>query len=494
MKSNLLFGKGLNISIKFIYPKIFSILILSVLFLLFALFELNFGCEQVPRSSEKQSASEALRKKEALQYISNLPQRNKSIDLTQFNLLGGGGTHSIYQLDKEAKYLLKVMRRSIGKPLPLLKSEKKELEKEYKKLYTVFGVKHCLVEERFIRKIFISSKEKPTLAIVSVVRFEPAFLLKKKIGLNFASIEENEILIQKHTSSYHSMNLGLVGRQKDYENFDIETFLIFEPYFASFFRAVDKCPSLATVTRDFLIKYKIYLERTGRLLDLRGKDNVFFYKNGREWDYKVGSVIKHETINDFKRIMKKININPAVVKESFENWTLVFYVPSWIRGLNALTKKLEMSKIIDDISFSKKDSETLSKMHLYLSDDGKASYFARKGDFSIALTFFKKYSQHEKDHNTNIRFCLGHLYWMHIKNKKGEHNLTEVKMIQQFLKLLVDKKNQFTPSAHGEAKESIIGLLTALETLGTENYKELEILSKKMLKKLAKNEFSRDMD
>jgi|GEM_PF-2387871 hypothetical protein len=342
--------------VKFKYTLIVILLLLSEFFI---------GCT-INKKNLAASPSVAFDQEEAESYLATLPKKNNAIDLQQLTIVPGGGTHDIYKFGEESQFFLKVMKQTIGKNVEVLAKDLTELTSNYKELYKVFGFSKCLVERRFIMQVYMPGQSKEENAIVSVVRFEPAFQNKEKFGFNIGVIESDKIKINTNLSEYHSMNLGLMGSKIFEKSFDLENFLIFEDSFRKIFNMLDKNESLREAMKDFLHRFKVYYEKTNRLMDLRGRDNVFFYKSESGWKYKVGSVIKTETGKGMRKMITKISTNPESVNESFPNWTLIFYAPSWVRGLNATAKKLEMDRVIENITFSKEDSENLAKIHTVL--------------------------------------------------------------------------------------------------------------------------------
>ncbi len=408
----------------------------------------------------------------AASYLSKLPRINDAIDLSQFTELQGGGTHNIYRLNENPQFLLKVMKKSIGNDLEKLGKDLAELTAKYELLYQVFGTTRCLVERRFIEQVYVSEQEGTKNAIVSVVQFDSCFDSAEKFGFNISSVESNEIDIKKNLSKYHSMNLGSLGPKSFYDKFDLEDFLVFESSFRPIFKMLDEDESLREAMKDFLIRFKIYYKKTDQLMDITGRDNVLFYKSVSGWKYKVGSVIKHETGKETRKMLREISTNPSAVDDSFENWTLIFYVPSWVRALNATSKKLEMDKIVENISLSMEDSQNLAKIHEVLPLGHRlrhrAIYYATNGSFEEALQLFDESEKISSSHNSKIRDFLGTEYWCWIKKEEIDQiNQTEKKRIAIFLGLLVDPKNEFSLDRWATVRPAIQGLLFLLQNFGS---------------------------
>lgn len=418
----------------------------------------------------------------ASDYIAALPRISSAIDLSQFMTIPSGGTHNIYKISRFPGFLLKVVRQTAGISSEMLTKNLIKLKENYGQLYEVFGLERCLVERRFVEQVQWPERPIQENAIVSVVRFEPAFQNKEKFGLNFGVIEADEIKINANLSQYHAMNLGLMGTEASFKDFDLEIFLIFDPSFREIFKMLDENESLRTAMKDFLIRFKTYYERTDRFMDLRGKDNVIFFKTKTGWAYKVGSVIKHETGEGMRKMLGEISINPSSINDSFENWTLIFHVPSWARGLNAIAKKLGMDRIIDNITFSPEDSENLAKIHMSLSFSDRSIYYAENGHFDPALKFFEEFKKTEYSHKTWIRDLLATSYWSYAQKKEVDQ--LEKEKVEIFLRLLIDPRNVFPANRYDIVRSSIEGLLSQLSELESID-PDIRDASEIMLKRIA---------
>ncbi|MBS0287561.1 MAG: hypothetical protein JSR17_09705 [Proteobacteria bacterium] len=394
-----------------------------------------------------------------LELIKQLPLVNGAIDLSKLMPLQGGGTHEIYRVEHTPPFLVKVVRRSIGNSQDALQATLKDLTDKYAHLYAHFGEDRCLLETRCIHKVShngIDAKD----AIVSLVAFDTCFQNKDKFGFNTQAVETMEPKLKKDPHKYHAMNQNLLGESKT--PFNEEDFLYFHDGFQDVFRLLDKEPSLREVMKEFLTKFKHYYQKTDQLLDFTGLDNVVFYKKDAQWQYKVGSVIKHETGNRAKQVLQAIASDPAVVKQSFENWTFIYFVPSWLRLLNATAAKLGMGRIVENITLSPSDSVYLSKMYEMLSLSERAMNNAQDGDVENALRYFREYAQQEKSHDTRVRHMMSK-YYLSFLEKQPQRQADE---ITSFLNLMMDPKNEFPKEYWQEAQNIILGLKAKLETLG----------------------------
>ncbi|MGD9592570.1 MAG: hypothetical protein AB7V32_08630 [Candidatus Berkiella sp.] len=412
----------------------------------------------------------------SLDLINQLPLVNGAIDLSKLTPLQGGGTHDIYQVDHKPPFLVKVIRKTIGESQASLKTTLKDLTEKYEKLYAHFGENRCLLETRCIHKVShdgVNAKD----AIISLVTFDPCFKNKHKFGFNTQAVETMEPKLKKEKQKYHAMNASLLG--DSFAPFNENDFLYFHDEFEKVFGLLQTEPSLREVMKEFLTKFKQYYQETDQLLDFTGLDNVVFYKNQDQWEFKVGSVIKHETGKRALDVLRTIATTPSLVKESFENWTFVYFVPSWLRLLNATGAKLGMSRVIENIKLTNSDSEHLSKMYEMLSDAERAMNNAQDGDFDSALHHFKQHAQQEEHHDTRVRhmMCKYYLEFLKIEPQR------QADKIAFMLNLISDPKNEYPKQYWQEAQSIMLGLkdkLTAFEPIDLALQQKLDCALKKI--------------
>ncbi|MDP3705193.1 MAG: hypothetical protein Q8R24_04710 [Legionellaceae bacterium] len=300
-------------------------------------------------------------------FLKEITGPNGSIDLSTLKPLGGGGTHDIYRSDKYPGLLLKVMRDTTRMKDDERAEHLDKLTGQYSALYEAFGESRCIMEKHSIQSIQSDTNELPQQFIVSVVPFDPCFGSDEKFGFNVESEELNETLIQSKRYLYEMTNKSLLGSNEKSNPYVIRNYPLLNKNFDKIFKLLDTEPSLLAPMREFLTKYKSFYKESGILLDTIGFDNVLFYKNDEGWQFKLGSVIKHDNGALTKEMLEKIVENPATVKESFEYYTSVYYMPACIRALNACAEKVGIEKIIDDISINDKTIDTLAQMHVQLN-------------------------------------------------------------------------------------------------------------------------------
>ncbi len=413
-----------------------------------------------------------------IDYLNELPRKNGAIELSQLAVLPGGGTHEVYiskgmSLGNKSSFVLKVVRGTIGKPTKDLNSELLDLTDKYNNLYSIFGETY-LQETRYIESILKEGWEKPKQAIISIGKYDHCFETKEQFGFNSSPIESDGIELDelgikenaKRLQRYHLTNLFLTGVEKPNLKFKFDYFLEFQESFKDVFDMLDdeNEESLRTAMKDFLNKFKEHYKKTNRLMDLIGINNVLFYKeDGKIWRYKVGTVLKHETGLATIGMLEKIRKDPSTVNNSFQEWTQIFYVPSWVRLLNATALKLGMNKIVDDIKLSKEDSERLANIYKVLPGNIAISY-AKERNFEAALKQIIEEEVKSNKHDTRARDLVGVKYWTHIQNKDIKRLQKEE--IKVFYDLLTHPKNKFPNCRWEQVISAIVGLLKKIEDSG----------------------------
>ncbi|MEQ1790506.1 MAG: hypothetical protein ABL857_08690 [Rickettsiales bacterium] len=389
-------------------------------------------------------------------FLKAISEPNGIIDLSTLKKYGGGGTHDIYRSYKCPGLLLKVMRSTIGNNSTKLSEHLQKLCEQYSALYEVFTNTRCIIEKRLIQPIKSSDLDTPQQAIVSVVPFDPCFDSKEKFGFNVQPEELDGVLVTSKRYLYGEVNRFFLGKNESQKPYVVKNYPSLNKKFEAIFKLLDTDKSLKIAMREFLTKYKSFYKKTGILLDTIGFDNVLFYKDGdSNWQFKMGSVIKHDTAALTKKMLEKINENPAIVNESFEAYTSIYFMPACIRALNACSHKVGIGKVIDDIILDEKTIDALAKIHTQMKKSEQALNHAEHGNFSKALELYHQYIPDEKSDDTRARDLMGTLYWDFIKNGGKETSRDEV---EGYLKLLLDQRNKIPNDRKVIVAEAIEGL------------------------------------
>lgn len=388
-------------------------------------------------------------------FLKKITDYDGVIELSSLKKIAGGGTHDVFQFQKHPQLLLKIMKHTVGKDKDELSIHLQFHEDQCKTLYETFNPARCIIENRSIRLIKTTpSNDKPQIAIVSVVPFDSCFESKEKFGFNVKPVELDPLLIQSKRDLYQRANEVLLGK-KTKDDDVIRNYPLLDEQFKKIFALLETDSNLVDTMQEFLISYKKFYKRSGALLDTIGTDNILFYKSENGWQFKLGSVIKHDTGLLTKRTLEAIKKNPGIVNQSFEYFTPIYFMPACIRALNACAKKIDMEKVIDDITVDSHTIDILATMHEQRGKSLLIVNHAEHQQFIKALELFHQYELEEKQHDTALRDMLGTHYWKHLKEGGKPTSLEEIK---SYLNLLCDPKNQFPDFRKESVTEGITGL------------------------------------
>ena len=313
------------------------------------------------------------------------------IDLSHLEFFSAGGTHKLYKLKSEGtpSFLLKVMFRTRGGERDQLKKECQMTNSQYHGLYQAFGDKNCMFEYRQVAAVQDSATSQPERVIVSVVRYEPCFKSQTRMGLNVPVYEFNELL-SKHKAAFKRLMLALVGPSTESARFNTDDLLALYPGVNNLIKPIiAKDASFIAMMKAFLLAYQRFYKKTGILLDIIGFDNVLFYKDAAsKWQFKIGSVIKHDSRDNTREWLDAICANPQAANTSFVAQTSVYYMPSCIVVINALARLTGLESIIGDIILDEAAVDKLIQSHQHFPLEWRIGQAVRTGDFELAFELY----------------------------------------------------------------------------------------------------------
>lgn len=388
-------------------------------------------------------------------FLKEITGPDGAIDLASLKKFGGAGTHDIYRSDKYPGLLLKVMHGTVGTDTVALSKNLQKLEEQSSALYETFGQSRCIIEKRSIQSIKPGNSHSPQKAIISIVPFDTCFESKEKFGFNVCTVELDVKLIESKRYLYRMVNLSLLGDNKRSSPYVMKNYPLLNETFGTIFKLLDTDKNFAEAMREFLTKYKSFYLNSGILFDTVGLDNVLFYKVGDFWQFKLGSVIKQNTGALTREMLEEITKNPAIVHQSLEAFTSIYFMPACIRALNACAEKLGMDRIIDDVIIDAKTIDVLAKMYRQLGKPFQIRNYVEHGEFSAALKLYNEYIPDEKSDDTKLRDLMGTSYWDFIKKGGKEACLEEV---ETYLQILCDERNKFPDFRTKVVEEAIAGL------------------------------------
>lgn len=309
--------------------------------------------------SPENSLSEGLSFYEKInQWFDQIPMFDGVVDTIQFELIGHGGSHDVYQFQGAPEFVYKLKHGFYSKLISNDLSEAVAEEiiriidlenKQYEALYSYFEAKNCLREYSMMipTRIETYAGEYHVIdAIVNVQEMSEFFDHPTKLNATGMYIERGERFADVEAKNqFDKINRGLFGEGV----FDIEDYVSFdsshEQYIREFLESLREDEGLQDAVRDFLTRFAKYYEETGNILDLIGSENVIFYRTDDGWEYQLGSVIKGSTRERFEEALRLIEIDPSQmlpeVKSSLLNGLAVG------RYVNALAHEVGMRPVFD---------------------------------------------------------------------------------------------------------------------------------------------------
>ncbi len=224
-------------------------------------------------------------------YLEQLPKIEGAVDFSRLKKIGKGGTHDVYEYGEDSRCVVKIDRGVLdrvlqaggGETLPENLAAQAESYLSQKngrneELYGAFGDENCMREKAMRAKVSINTPK-------GIVRVETVIVIQEK----------SDIFSQEDTVDFSTTYEGKLSR-------DIE-------------ETAKSDPSFRQKLVEFLTHFKEYFERTGKFIDLVGEKNVLFYRdeNG-QWQYKIGSVIKGDTLEDYQKAKQKSQSGEALSK------------------------------------------------------------------------------------------------------------------------------------------------------------------------------------
>lgn len=281
---------------------------------------------------------------DAVRFLDSLPRTTQgAINLYKMEPLGEGGTQVIYKLpSSDHQFVIKVNLRS----MELKPKERADKYKSYVDSYTTlhrhFG-DHCTLEKLMLTQVTTSSNDKE--AIVSIAEFEPGFGADTKQELNSRPFVWKIKDIIENKEIYDAMHKVLFSNEGDY---DLDTILRVNPSIKPMADLIQEDAQFKEVLIDFLKQFQLYFSQTGQLPDIRGVDNIIFFKTFESaWTYKLGTVIKDEpTMINLLKSLESLKSNRAEFQRNFKLNFPARACVEYIRALNSLSQIAGMGNVV----------------------------------------------------------------------------------------------------------------------------------------------------
>lgn len=297
-----------------------------------------------------------------------------AIDLTKAQRIAEGGTHVLYRFP-DASYVIKVMKQNPNA------EELETLEKKYAVLYECFdkhGKQRCIREQHFNLPVLLPGKE-IQISAVSIVPYEQCFKAKVKFDFKMEPAELDPFLIEHQGMLFHQLNQTLIHKESA-PDFNLKDYEKIDPRIGAILQRLETDPSLRDVMVEFLNHYRDFYQRTDIIMDAMGFENILFYKDEQDtWQFKVGSVIKHDTGKHTQELFDTIHHDQEVDFKDFVTFTHAYFSPANIRAVNACALKLGLEPVIHNVFI---DSKDLVKVSQALSIPQRMLAYARHGDFA----------------------------------------------------------------------------------------------------------------
>lgn len=303
-----------------------------------------------------------------------------AIDLTKADRINEGGTHILYRFS-DAPFVIKLMKQNPSS------KELDELEKKYSVLYDCFdkgGKQRCIREQHITHQVLLPGKE-PQNAALSIVPYEKCFKSKVKFDFKVEPAELDPYLVEHHQELFFKANKTLISKgetetKSDTEaEFKLNEYAIIDERIGAILQRLDSDPALRDTMIEFLTHYRDFYQKTDIILDAIGFENILFFKDETgDWQFKVGSAIKHDTGKYTNELFAKMHAGNEDDLNVFVNFTHAYYSPANIRAVNACAMKLNLEPVINDVTI---DSNDLLKISQKLSIPERMLAYARHGDF-----------------------------------------------------------------------------------------------------------------
>lgn len=315
-----------------------------------------------------------------------------AIDLTKAERIAEGGTHILYRFP-DAPFVIKLMKQN---PNP---KELEELEKKYADLYDCFdkgGKQRCIREQHLTYQVVLPEKE-PQEAALSIVPYEKCFESKVKFDFKIEPAELDLYLMEHNQDLFNKVHKALIHKEGDEIEFELNNYVLIDERIGAILQRLDSDLQLKEVMIEFLEHYRDFYQRTNIILDAMGFENILFFKDDvGDWQFKIGSAIKHDTGKYTKEMFDALRSGKEVDLTNFVNFTHGYFSPANIRAVNVCAMKLGLEPVIDDVTI---DARDLFRISQEVSVGERMLSYARHGDF-------EKMNEVFQEHNSTLNFNL----------------------------------------------------------------------------------------
>jgi hypothetical protein len=216
-------------------------------------------------------------------------------------------------------------------------------------------------------------------AALSFVPYEKCFQAKVKFDFKIEPAELDPYLIDHHQELFTRVNEALITTGNPKADFNASEYAPLDERIGPILQRLDNDPKLKESMIEFLTHYRDFYKRTNIILDAMGYENILFFKDeADDWQFKVGSAIKHDTGKFTNELFDSIRAGNEVNLNEFVNFTHAFFSPANIRAVNVCALKLGLAPVVNNVAIDPKD---LIKISQDLSIPERMFAYARHGDF-----------------------------------------------------------------------------------------------------------------
>lgn len=312
------------------------------------------------------------------------------------------------------------------------------LEQKYAVLYDCFdrdGKQRCIREQHISHGVFVDGKELD--AALSIVPYEPCFQSTVKFDFKIEPVEFDPYLMEQKQGVFKKAHNALITNNGTKVDFD---YGLLDERIGDIVHRLDSDESLRSVMGEFLHHYRDFYQKTNIILDAMGYENILFFQdNSGEWQFKIGSAIKHDTGKQTQELFTVVHSGGTIDWTDLVNYTHAYLSPANIRAVNICAMKLGLDPVITDVSI---DTEDLFKISQQLSVGQRMHSCARHGDFEQMNKIFE-------ENKASFTFNISD-FWAHAR------------IVDEY------KKHQQSPEALVSFLRSICALRVDLPTNGRE--------------------------
>ena len=289
-------------------------------------------------------------------FLDTLKNNNWLINFDSMEQIWHWGTHYVFNPDKSGKFIVKINNTVYNESLKgnknwILNENSRKMangfindrNNKFDALYKSFWVENCLYERLKLVKIQYKGK----IVECPIVIQEKSELYKKE-HICFPA-QYIERVSNKDKNLYEMLNNILltntlkINKTQEIDNFMSKNNTKLKEFIDNIYN--DK--NLKNKVEEFLDKIKNHYENTWEIIDLVGNDNVMFYQEWENRDFKIWSVIKNTWEKELGNVLNTLEKNPEALTRNNPTRKHLNNLLAYTRILNYLWIKLGKWKIIN---------------------------------------------------------------------------------------------------------------------------------------------------